>query len=73
MSSVVYGMLIRPLPYPDAGAIVRITESIASRMLPYVTSVSMAAILEAAESFEHIAGYAPSSFSWTGREGVGVL
>ena len=73
MFSVVYGMLIRPLPYPDAGAIVRITESIGPRMFPVVTSVSMAAILEEAESFEHIAGYAPSSFSWRGREGVATL
>ena len=73
MFSVVYGMLIRPLPYPDAGAVVRITESVGPRMSPYVTSVSMAAILEETESFEHLAGYAPSSVSWTGREGAVTL
>ena len=73
MFSVVYGMLIRPLPYPDAGAIVRITESYGPRILPYVTSVSMAAILEEAGSFEHIAGYAPSSVSWRAREGAVTL
>ena len=73
MFSVVYGMLIRPLPYPDAGAIVRITESVGPRMSPYFTNVSMAAILEEAESFEHLAGYAPSSVSWRGREGAVTL
>ena len=73
MFSVVYGMLIRPLPYPDAGAIVRITESRGPTMLPYFTSVSMAAILEEAGSFEHIAGYAPSSVSWRAREGAVTL
>ena len=73
MFSVVYGMLIRPLPYPDAGAVVRITESVGPRMSPYVTSVSMAAILEETGSFEHLAGYAPSSVSWTGREGAVTL
>ena len=73
MFSVVYTMLIRPLPYPDAGAIVRITESSGPRMFPFVTNVSMAAILEEAESFEHLAGYAPSSVSWRGREGAVTL
>ena len=42
-------------------------------MSPYVTNVSMAAILEEAESFEHLAGYAPSSVSWRGREGAVTL
>ena len=73
MFSIVYGMLIRPLPYPDAGAIVRITEAIGPRMYPFVTSASMAALLEEAESFEQIAGYAPSSFSWRGPEGAVTL
>ncbi len=73
MFSVVYTMLIRPLPYSDASAIVRITESSGPRMFPFVTNVSMAAILEEAESFEHLAGYAPSSVSWRGREGAVTL
>jgi len=73
MFSVVYGMLIRPLPYPDAGAIVRITEGMGPRMYPFVTSASMAALLDEAESFEHLAGYGPSSFSWQGPDGAVTL
>ena len=73
MFSVVYGMLIRPLPYPDAGAIVRITEAMGPRMFPFVTSASMAALLDEAESFEQLAGYGPSSFSWRGPEGAVTL
>ena len=73
MFSVVYGLVIRPLPYPDAGAIVRITEAMGPRMSPFVTSASMAALLDEAESFEQLAGYGPSSFSWRGPEGAVTL
>ena len=73
MFSVVHGMLIRPLPYPDAGAIVRITEAMGPRMAPFVTSASMAALLDEAESFEQLAGYGPSSLSWRGPEGAVTL
>ena len=73
MFSVVYGMLIRPLPYTDAGDIVRITEAMGPEMSPFVTSASMAALLEEAESFEQLAGYGPSSLSWRGPEGAVTL
>ena len=73
MFSVVYGMLIRPLPYPDAGAIVRITEAMGPRMYQFVTTPSMAALLDEAESFEQLAGYEPASFSWRGPEGTVTL
>ena len=69
MFSVVHGMLIRPLPYPDAGAIVRITEEVGPTTSTFVTSPSMAALLEEAESFEQLAGYGSSSFEWRGPEG----
>ena len=69
MFSVVHGMLIRPLPYPDAGAIVRITEAMGPTTSTFVTSASMAALLEEAESFEQLAGYGSSSFEWRGPEG----
>ena len=73
MFSVVHGMLIRPLPYPDAGDIVRITEAMGPSMSRFVTSASMAALLDEAESFEQLAGYGPSSFSWRGPEGAVTL
>ena len=61
MFSIVYGMLIPPLPYPDAGAIVRITESIGPRPSSTIVNASLEAIVEEAESFEQIAAYGPSS------------
>ena len=73
MFSVVHGMLIRPLPYPDAGAIVRITEATGPEMSPFVTSASMAALLDEAESFEQLAGYGPATLSWRGPEGAVTL
>ena len=69
MFSVVYGMLIRPLPYPEAGAIVRITESWGRRSSSSITNASLAAIVEEAESFEQIAAYRPATFEWAGPEG----
>ena len=73
MFSVVYGLLIRPLPYPDAGDIVRVTEAMGPRMSPFVTSASMAALLDEAESFEQLAGYGRASFSWRGPGGAVTL
>ncbi len=73
MFSVVYGMLIRPLPYPDAGAIVRITESFQGRPSSRIVNASLEAIVEEAESFEQIAAYRPSTFEWAGAEGAVTL
>ena len=73
MFSVVHGMLIRPLPYPDAGAIVRITESFQGRPSSRIVNASLEAIMEEAESFEQIAAYRPSAFEWAGPEGAVTL
>ena len=73
MFSVVHGMLIRPLPYPDAGAIVRISESFGGRPGSSVINASLEAIVEEAESFEQIAAYRPSTFEWAGPEGAVTL
>ena len=73
MFSVVYGMLIRPLPYPDAGAIVRITESLGGRPSSSIINASLEAIVEETESFEQIAAYRPSTFEWAGPEGAVTL
>ena len=62
-------MLIRPLPYPDAGTIVRITESVGRRPSSSIANPSLQAIVEEAESFEQIAAYGPSSaFRWARPE-----
>ena len=73
MFSVVYGMLIRPLPYPDAGAIVRITESNQGLPSSRIVNASLEAIMEEADSFEQIAAYRPSTFEWAGPVGAVTL
>ena len=73
MFSVIYGMLIRPLPYPDAGALVRITESVGPRASSSIINASLEAIVEEAESFEQIAAYGSASFEWAGPEGAVTL
>ena len=59
MFSVVYGVLLRPLPYPDAAAIVRIGESLGSSGASdmWLSNLSMPLLQESADSFEHLAGY----------------
>ncbi len=68
MFSIVYGVLLRPLPYPDAGAIVRIGESVGpgsvSDML--LSNRSMPLLQENAESFEQLAAYQEVSAEWNG-------
>ena len=60
MFSIVNGILLRPLPYPDAGVIVRIGES--SSLMGSVSDMllsnrSMPLLQENAESFEQLAAY----------------
>ena len=60
MFSIVYGILLRPLPYPDAGAIVRVGES--SSLMSAVGGMrlsnrSLPLLQENAESFEQLAAF----------------
>ena len=59
MFSIVYGVLIRPLPYPNAAEIVRIGESLAASggSGAWLSNRSMPLLEESAESFEQLAGY----------------
>ena len=59
MFGIVYGVLLRPLPYPDAAAIVRIGESLGSAggSDMWLSNRSMPLLEESAESFEQLAGY----------------
>ena len=72
MFSIVYGMLIRPLPYPDPEAIVRVGESMApargSDMR--LSNRSMPLLQESAESFEQLAAYQELSLDWAGPDGA---
>ena len=59
MFGIVYGVLLRPLPYPDAGAIVRIGESFGASSASdmRLSNRSMPLLEESAESFEQLAAY----------------
>ena len=69
---MVYGMLIRPLPYPDAGRIVRVGQE--PRQLPggpvYLSARAMAQVQEDAESFEQLGAYGAYTFGWTSPDGA---
>ena len=71
MFSVVYGLLLRPLPYPAADRIVRVGEVVGPRG-GMLTNRSMPLIAEA-ESFEHLAAYRESSLEWSGPAGSTAL
>ena len=74
MFSIVHGVLLRPLPYPDAGAIVRIGDSFGPRSLSamLLSNRSMPLLQELAESFEQLAAYEEISAEWDGSAGVGL-
>ncbi len=65
MFSIVYGVLLRPLPYPDADAIVRIDElSALGRRSNTLSNRSVALLQQNAESFEQVAAYQAASRDW---------
>ena len=72
MFSIVYGMLLRPLPYPDSEAIVHIGESFGdSRTI--LSPYAMPVLQEAAESFEQLAAYGSRSVDWARPDGAVTL
>ena len=75
MFSIVYGMLIRPLPYPDADAIVRVGHVSSARPdgRPVLSNITLPRLQSRMESFEQIAGYAPRSLAWLGPDGPRTL
>ena len=72
MFGIVHGMLLRPLPYPDPDAIVRVGESFQerSRASVFLNNHSMPRLEEEAESFEHLAAYGAASFQWASPDGT---
>ena len=68
MFSVIYGLLLRPLPYPDPGAIVRVGESVGLGGVSdlRLSNRSMPLLREHAESFEQLAAYQEVSTEWNG-------
>ena len=72
MFSVVYSVLLRPLPYPEPEGIVRIGAAFGGRQSLMVSNQSFP-LIEGAESFEHVAAYRGSSLEWTGPDGAVTL
>ena len=74
MFSIVHGVLLRPLPYPDASAIVRIGDSFGPRSLSamLLSNRSMPLLQELAESFEQLAAYDEISAEWDDSAGVSL-
>ena len=73
---VVHGVLIRPLPYPDADAIVRVGESFGPRDVSggmRLSNRSLPLLQESAESFERLAAYQERSAQWSGPDGAVAL
>ncbi len=68
MFSIVYGVLLRPLPYSNPEAIVRIGESLAPTSTSdlRLSNRSVALLQENAESFEQIAAHQNTSADWDG-------
>ena len=71
MFSIVYGVLVRPLPYPEADAIVRVghVSAVRPQDWPVVSNRTFPRLQEQAELFERIAGYVPRSMAWSGPAG----
>ena len=72
MFSIVYGLLLRPLPYPEAESLVRVSESMGGSGGEMLSNRSMP-VLEGAGSFEQLAAYRESSVEWASPEGTVTL
>ena len=73
MFGIVYGMLLRPLPYPDAAAIVRIGESrlgTSSVSEMRLSNRSMPLLEESAAAFEQLAAYQERSVESASLDGA---
>ena len=74
MFGIVYGMLIRPLPYPDSEALVRVGELFRGREGVYLTNGTMPRVVEEAESFEQLAAFwEEGDVDWDGPDGAVTL
>ncbi len=72
MFSIVYGVLLRPLPYPDSEAIVHISESFGG-FRRGLSRPAMPMIHEEAESFEELAAYGTRDVEWGRPDGAVTL
>ena len=73
MFSIVHGMLLRPLPYPNGERIVRLGQEPAgmSGAPVYLSARAFERVQDVAESFEQIAAYGGFTFEWMSPDGTG--
>ena len=70
--SVVNGVLLRPLPYPEPDALVRINEIVPQYGQFSVAPASFLDWRRQATSFEHVAAFNASTATFTAAEGPGA-
>ena len=72
MFGIVYGVLLRPLPYPNGERIVRVGQE--PRDVPgapvYLSARALEQVQEQAEPFEQLAAYGAYTFPWTSPDGA---
>ena len=75
MFGIVHGMLVRPLPYPEPGAIVEVGERYPgpSSSRAFLTNGTLPRLQAEAESFEQLAAYQTFSFHWSHPDGATAL
>ena len=72
--SIVNGLLLRPLPYPDSEAIVSVGQAPLGSPGPAVLETNeLRRLWEEARSFEELAALSPSAFVWDGPDGPVTL
>ena len=68
--SLINGLLLRPLPYPDSEAIVSVGQAPLGSPGPAILSdTGLRRLREEARSFEQLAAFSPSAFVWDGPDG----
>jgi hypothetical protein len=64
ISTIVYGVLLRPLPFPEPDRIVQLSESYQGQSDEMdLSSKELLRLRDYSQSFEHIAGYTPVGFN----------
>ena len=72
--SLVNGLLLQPLPYPDSEAIVSVGQVPGQRRgRPILSNTELQRLWDDAQSFEQLAAYAPFAVTWRGPDGPSTL
>ena len=72
--SIVDGLLLRPLPYPDSEAIVSVGQAPLGGPGPAILEANeLRRLWDEARSFEELAAFSPSAFVWDGPDGPVTL